>query len=129
MSVLINLLANLWLALANGYRSLRRAPEYVTIQVSGSLPEFTPQRGLLQRFGPLRSQMRAQPPSLQEIRSRLRRISRDGRPHGVVLRVQGLDAGWAALEELRREVSAFRERGGRTVESGVARISSAAHAR
>ncbi len=115
MSILINLLANLWLLLANGIRSMRRAPEYVTIQVSGSLPEFTPQKGILQRFGPLRSQMRAQPPSLQEIRARLRGVSRDGRPRGVVLRVQGLDAGWAALEELRRELSAFRERGGRVV--------------
>lgn len=115
MSILINLLANLWLALSNGYRSLRRAPEYATIQVSGALPEFAPQRGILQRFGPLRSQMRAQPPSLQQIRARLRRLSRDGRPEGVVLRVQSLDAGWAALEELRREISAFRERGGRVV--------------
>jgi protease-4 len=33
----------------------------------------------------------------------------------VVLRVQGLDAGWAALEELRYEISAFRSRGGRVV--------------
>lgn len=115
MSVLINLLANLWLALSNGIRSLRRAPEYVTIQISGSLPEFTPQRGILQRFGPLRSQTRAQPPSLQEIRSRLRRISRDDRSQGVVLRVQGLDAGWSSLEEMRREISAFRERGGKVV--------------
>lgn len=115
MSILINLLANVRLLLVNGYRSLRRAPEYVTIQVSGSLPEFTPQRGLLQRFGPLRSQTRGQPPSLQEIRRRLRCMSRDGRVRGVVLRVQGLEAGWAALEELRRELAAFRERGGKVV--------------
>ena len=55
------------------------------------------------------------PPSLEEIRSRLRLISGDGRVCGVVFRVRGLDAGWAALEELRREISAFREGGGRVV--------------
>jgi len=32
-----------------------------------------------------------------------------------VLRVRDLDAGWAALEEVRRELLAFRERGGRVV--------------
>ncbi|HJQ28417.1 MAG TPA: signal peptide peptidase SppA, partial [Rubrobacter sp.] len=37
------------------------------------------------------------------------------RPLGVVLRIKNLDAGWAALEELRREILAFRERGGRVV--------------
>jgi len=31
------------------------------------------------------------------------------------LRLRSLDAGWAALEELRRELFAFRERGGRVV--------------
>ena len=31
------------------------------------------------------------------------------------MRLQSLDAGWAALEELRREIAAFRERGGRVV--------------
>jgi protease-4 len=32
-----------------------------------------------------------------------------------MLRLRGLDAGWASLEELRRELHAFRERGGRVV--------------
>jgi protease IV len=45
----------------------------------------------------------------------LARISADGRPRGVVLRLRSLEAGWAALEELRREITAFRERGGRVV--------------
>ena len=32
-----------------------------------------------------------------------------------MLRIKNLDAGWAALEELRREILAFRARGGRVV--------------
>ena len=112
MSVFFGLLANLWLSLANARRSLRRAPDYVVIRVSGALPEFAPEASPLRRLG-----LRAAPvpPSLEEIRSRLRLISGDGRVRGVVLMVQGLDAGWAALEELRREISAFRNGGGRVV--------------
>ena len=34
---------------------------------------------------------------------------------GVVLRIKNLDAGWASIEELRREILAFRSRGGRVV--------------
>src|SRR5215203_5874607 len=45
----------------------------------------------------------------------LERIAADGRPRGVVLRIKNLDAGWAAIEELRREILAFRSRGGRVV--------------
>lgn len=112
MSSLVNLLANLWLLFVNGYRSLRRAPGYVMLEVSGALPEFAPETGPLRRFKPGRA---PSPPSLEELRSRLRLISRDGRTRGVVLRVQGLGAGWAAIEELRREISEYRRRGGRVV--------------
>ena len=45
----------------------------------------------------------------------LDRISADSRALGVVLRIKNLDAGWASLEELRREILAFRARGGRVV--------------
>jgi protease-4 len=49
------------------------------------------------------------------MRSILGRIAADARTRGVVLRLRSLDAGWAALEELRRELLAFRGRGGRVV--------------
>ncbi|WP_047865595.1 S49 family peptidase [Rubrobacter aplysinae] len=112
MSVISSFFANLWILLSNVRRSLGRAPEYVVIQVSGALPEFAPETGLLRRLGVRGAPV---PPSLEEVRSRLRRISGDGRARGVILRVQELDAGWAALEELRREISAFRSGGGRVV--------------
>jgi protease-4 len=112
MSFVVDALVNLWRLLRNAYvRLLRRPPDYAWIEVSGSLPEFESRVGFLQR------RLRPGPtgPSLEKIRERFARISADGRPRGVVLRVRSLDAGWAALEELRRELSAFRERGGRVV--------------
>jgi protease IV len=112
MSLFIDVLVNLWRLLRNAYvRLLRRPPDYVSLEASGSLPEFESRVGLLQR------RLRPGPtgPSLEEIRGRLAGISADGRPRGVVLRLRSLDAGWAALEELRRELLAFRERGGRVV--------------
>jgi len=112
MSLIIDALVNLWRLVRNAYaRLLRRPPDYVWIEVSGSLPEFeTPVGFVRRRFLPGPT-----PPSLERLRERLERISADGRPRGVVLRVRSLDAGWAALEELRRELRAFRGRGGRVV--------------
>src|SRR5215210_7026732 len=55
------------------------------------------------------------PPTLERLRLWFDRLASDGRPRGIVLRVRNLDAGWAAVEELRREILAFRERGGRVV--------------
>src|SRR5918995_5789378 len=112
MSPITNALVNLWRLLRNAFvRLLRRPPDHVWIEASGSLPEFeTPVGFLRRRFLPGPA-----PPSLERLRERLDRISADGRPRGVVLRVRGLDAGWTAIEELRRELRAFRERGGRVV--------------
>lgn len=107
-----DVLVNLWRLLRNAYaRLLRRPPDYVSLEVSGSLPEFESRIGLLQR------RLRPGPtgPSLESLRGLLARISADHRTRGVVLRLRSLDAGWAALEELRREITAFRERGGRVV--------------
>ena len=112
MSLFIDVLVNLWRLLRNAYvRLVRRPPGYVSFEVSGSLPEFESRVGLLQR------RLRPGPtgPSLEGIRGRLAGVSADGSPRGVVLRLRSMDAGWASLEELRRELFAFRERGGRVV--------------
>ena len=112
MSLITDALVNLWRLLRNAYvRLLKRPPDYAWIEVSGSLPEFESRVGFLQR------RLRPGPtgPSLEKIRDRLARVLADGRPRGVILRVRSLDAGWAVLEELRRELFAFRGRGGRVV--------------
>ena len=112
MSLLVDALVNLWRLVRNARaRLLGRPPDYVWIEAAGSLPEFETPAGLLRR----RLSPGPAPITLEGLRDRLDRISADGRPRGVVLRVRGLDAGWAALEEARRELLAFREGGGRVV--------------
>lgn len=112
MSLLVNAFVNLVRLLRNVRRGLRRPPNFVWLPVSGALPEFEPsRRGLLRR----RLDPRTLAPSLQSIRSRLDRILADGRVHGVILRVEDLDAGWATLEELREELLRFRSKGKKVV--------------
>jgi len=112
MSLFIDTLVNLWRLIRNARaRLLGRPPEYVWIEVTGPLAEFETPVGFLRRRlfpGP-------SPPTLERLRLWLDRIIADGRPRGVVLRIKNLDAGWAAIEELRREILAFRSRDCRVV--------------
>src|SRR5919199_2660337 len=112
MSLVTDALVNLWRLIRNAFvRLVRRPAGYVWLEVSGPLPEFETRVGFLRRrLGPGPAG-----PSLETLREQLGRISGDGRPRGVVLRVRNLEAGWAALEELRGELAAYRERGGRVV--------------
>jgi protease-4 len=112
MSLFTDALVNLWRLVRNaGVRLLARPPDYVWIEINGPLAEFeTPVGFLRRRLAPGPS-----PPTLERLRGRLDRISTDGRPRGVVLRIKNLDAGWAALEELRGEILELKERGKRVV--------------
>ena len=112
MSSIVTVLINIWRLVRNaGVRLLGRPPDFVWIEAGGSLPEFETPVGFLRR----RLTPGPSPPTLEGLRARLERVSADGRPRGVVLRVRDIDAGWAALEELRRELFRFREGGGRVV--------------
>ncbi len=112
MSLIIDALVNLWRLIRNARaRLLGRPPEYVWIEVSGPLAEFETPVGFLRR----RLSRGPSPPTLERVRVWLDRIAADGRPRGVVLRIKNLNAGWASIEELRRELLAFRSRGGRVV--------------
>ena len=112
MSALANLLVNLWRLFGNARsRLFVRPPGFVWIEISGALPEFETPTGFFRR----RLNRGPSPVTLQGLRERLGRISSDGRVRGVVLRVKDVGAGWAALEEARAELLAFREGGGRVV--------------
>ena len=112
MSPLTDALVNLWRLLRNARaRLFGRPPEYVWIEVAGPLAEFETPVGFLRR----RLYPGPSPATLERMRLWFDRIASDGRPRGIVLRVKNLDAGWAAIEELRREILAFRESGGRVV--------------
>src|ERR671933_1375294 len=113
MSLLLNALLNLFRLLRNAYvRAFRRPPDFVWISVTGILPEFEPPKlALLRR----RLDPRPTTPSLEAIRARLDRVLADGRPRGVILRVENLAADWAVLEELRAELHRFRSKGKKVV--------------
>jgi protease-4 len=112
MSLLTDAPVNLWRLLRNARaRLIGKPPDYLWIEIWGPLPEFeTPVGFLRRRLHPAPS-----PPTLERLRLWLDRIAVDGRPRGVVLRIKNLAAGWAAIEELRREILAFRSRGNRVV--------------
>lgn len=113
MSVLFNTLVNLYRVLRNFWvRISRRPADFVWVPVTGDLPAFgSGKRGIIRRWLDPRSST----PSLESIRSQLDRLITDGRPRGVVLRMENLEAGWGALEELRAELHQFRSRGKRVV--------------
>ncbi|MGB3682034.1 MAG: signal peptide peptidase SppA [Rubrobacteraceae bacterium] len=112
MALFADFLVNVWRGVRNVYARLsKRAPDYIVLDVGGSLPEFESRVGFVRR----RLSPRASEASLEGLRTRLKRISDDGRVRGIVLRIQGLNAGWASLEELRAEIAAFRRKGGRVV--------------
>lgn len=112
MSALSNLLVNLWRLIGNARsRLLHRPPEFVWIEISGALSEFETPVGFFRR----RINRGPGPVTLQALRERLGRISSDGRVRGVALCIKDVEAGWAALEEARGELLAFREGGGRVV--------------
>jgi protease-4 len=112
MSLIVNALVNLWRLVCNARaRLLARPPDFVWVEVRGPLDEFgTPVGFLRRRLAPGPT-----PPTLERLRARLDRISADGRPRGIILRIRNLEAGWAAIEELRGEILAFKERGKRVV--------------
>src|SRR4028118_1511747 len=101
MSLLVDILMNVVNLLRNAFSRVlrRRPPDFVWLHITGSLPELDDARPnlLRRRLDPWSS-----PPSLEGIRSRLDRILADGRPHGVLLRIENPDAGWAAPEGPRR---------------------------
>lgn len=98
--------------LGNIWRRLwRRRADYVWLDITGALPEFAPGLSLVQRRV-LRQQA---PLSVQELRRRLQRIAADPNARGVLLRIDGLDAGWATLQSVRDELRHFRATSGKQV--------------
>lgn len=97
-------------ALRNLLSVLLPAPEFVVLQISGTLPERRPAPpGMLRRrFLPF-----APPPpeSLEEWRERLRLLASEPRVKGIIIKVGDLHAGLTSLESLRHALQHFRESG------------------
>jgi protease IV len=112
IGTLIVFFINLWRSLRNGWRGLlRRRVDYVRIELSGALPEFAPAPPWWQR----RFLGAREPASLHGLRRMLQRIAADPQASGVLLKIDGLAAGWATLQSLRAELAHFRGSGKRAV--------------
>jgi protease-4 len=112
LGIVITWLRNLLRAFLNLWRRiLRRRVDYVRIEVSGGLPEFAAMPPWWQRrFLGVSPAL-----SLYGLRRQLARIAADPQPAGVLLRVNGLAAGWATLQSLRDEIAHVRAGGKRVV--------------
>src|SRR5262245_5612141 len=112
LGIIITWLINLTCAIRNGWRRLlRRRVDYVRIELSGVLPEFAV--GL--RWWQRRFLGAHEPASLHKLRRMLQRIAADPQASGVLLKIDGLAAGWATLQSLRSELAHFRASGKRVV--------------
>ncbi len=112
MGIIITWLINLTHAIRNGWRwLLRRRVDYVWIELSGALPEFAAAPPWWQR----RFLGAREPASMHGLRRKLQRIAADPQAAGVLLKIDGLAAGWATLQSLRDELAHFRTSGKRTI--------------
>jgi protease-4 len=112
MGIVIVWIRNLFRALGNLWRRLlRRRVDYVRIEIGGGLPEFAAMPPWWQR-----RLLRASPAlSLYGLRRQLARVAADPQAAGVLLRINGLEAGWATLQSLRDEIAHFRASGKRAI--------------
>ena len=112
MGIIVVFIINLWRSLANGWRRLlRRRVDYVWLELSGTLPEFaTTPPWWQRRFLSVR-----EPASLHGLRRKLQRIASDPQASGVLLKIDGLAAGWATLQSLHDELAHFRASGKRAI--------------
>ncbi len=99
----------LGITLRNQMRLLRRAHvDYVVLPIGGPLPERdAPPRSFIQRQLPL-----PDPPlSMETLNRRLQAIGDAANTRGAILVFQGIEAGLATLQNLRRAIERLRARG------------------
>lgn len=103
---------NCWYAIQNGWRRLwRRRVDYIRLELSGTLPEFSADPPWWQR----RFLGASAAPSLMGLRRQLQRIAADPQVKGVLLVINDLTCGWASIQSLRHELHSFRLSGKRIV--------------
>lgn len=116
MTLLADLVANLFRLLRNLLAVLGSPPDYVVLDVAGAYPE---RRAPRPRFLPFRGALPFLPPppqeSLEELRGVLARVGAAPRVRGVVVRIGELTGGLATVQGLRDALLALRRRGKRVV--------------
>jgi protease-4 len=105
---LIVAIINAFIGLRNLWRRLwRRRVDVVVMDLSGEVPQFSQKIPLWQRL----MKQGEDTVSVQELRKRFAQIAADPNTRGVLLRIQGLETGWATLQSVRDEIAYLRSRG------------------
>lgn len=96
-------------SLRNGLRRLRRAEmDYVVIAIGGAMPERAePPRSFIERQLPLPDPAL----SLEELNQRLTHVAEADNVRGLVLILQGVSAGFATIQNLRRSLERLKAAG------------------
>jgi protease-4 len=106
LRLVVNLLYNLIALVRMLPRAWRRAPDWIAVELKGSLAERRPRRSFWRR---------SRTPSVQALAELFDLCAADPRPRGVILRIRSLEVGWATLDSVRTLVAHLRERGKRVV--------------
>lgn len=108
MQMIMSFFAGLARALRNLWRRARRRRiDWVRLSIRGPLPELADAPTWWQR----RFMGASAPLSLLALRRRLERLADDPQIRGVLLTVEDLSAGWAAIEGLHAALRAYRDAG------------------
>lgn len=96
-------------SLRNGLRRLRRAEmDYVVMDIGGSMPERAdPPRSFIERQLPLPDPAL----SLEELNQRLAHVAEADNVRGLVLILQGISAGFATVQNIRRALERLKAAG------------------
>ncbi|MBK8906259.1 MAG: signal peptide peptidase SppA [Anaerolineaceae bacterium] len=96
-------------SLRNGLRRLRRAEmDYVVVAIGGAMPERAdPPRSFIERQLPLPDPAL----SLEELNQRLARLAEADNVRGLVLICQGISAGFATVQNVRRSLERLKAAG------------------
>jgi len=110
MSSLVFAIRSLFRLVTHPLRRIGKSPDYVTFTIEGPLSEMAAPRPPFPR-----SMMSPKVPTLRNLATQLRRVARDSKVKGIVLRLYGVDAPPAQLQSLRDLISEFRSTGKRVV--------------
>ena len=96
--------------MGNLFRRMGKSPDYVTFTIEGPIPEMAPPRPSF-----LRRLLSPKVPTLRDLGLQFRRVARDPRIKGIVLRLYGVNAPPAQLQSLRDLIREFQADGKRVI--------------
>lgn len=92
------------ISMVRGNRPSIRDNSVLALKIAGPLPDYVPDDPFRRLFG-------GQPQSLSSLLAQFRKAKVDKRITGIMLDIDGSDAGWAKAEEIRGAIEDFRTSG------------------